>query len=357
MPKDHSKTTKQSKDVESKDKKTKNDKDVESKDKKSKNDKDVVSKDKKTKNDKDVELKDKKSKKDNVDSVSKEKREFPTKESESIKSYVNTTTTKTWMKDFCDRFPLVRKKKKDETKEEKDEKDKIKPRIGITRSHCVMSAIDQLMIITLVNIAEQKTKKALADLYTITEEILIDVIRLNRDYNYVFGKYLDNYNSKENYSSQLKIDKKNFKNILNNLAFDGKSNVDVDKSGENFIMYIVLNNRIMLTETAFHMVQYAKKMCIDDKALSQAIKILYVGNMAKIFLKKVEDVMNVITEEKESKKDESSVDKKKDDKKKGSKKLKDKDTSDSSESSESELSESDKSESDSSSSESDSDSD
>lgn len=304
----------------------------------------------------------------------KEKREYPNNESESIKSYINTSNTKHWMKEFCERFPLIRKKKvveddKDDKEEKEDDEKKknVKPRIGIARAHCVLSAIDQSMIISLVNMAEQKTKKATAELYTITEEILMDVIKLNKDYNYVFGKYLDNYNSRESYCSQLKIDKKNIQKILTNLAFDGKTNVVVDKSGENFIMYIILTNRIMLTETAFFMAQYAKRMSIDDKAILFATKIMYTGNMAKLFYKKIEDVMNILIEDRESKKDIESNGKTKDgkDKKDDKKKIKknksdtsDKSTeSDSSESSESESEESELSDSDLSDSESESESD
>jgi hypothetical protein len=299
--------------------------------------------DKKAKKDKEISHDNKKTKKDKVESVKKEKREYPNHESESIKSYINTSATKQWMKDFCDRFPLIRKKKvvdesikssdtesDDEDKDTKKKKKNIVPRIGISRAHCVVSAIDQSMIIALVNMAEQKTKKATAELYTITEEILMDVIRLNKDYNYIFGKYLDNYNSREAYCSQLKIDKKNFQKILTNLAFDGKTNVVVDKSGENFIMFIILTNRIMLTETSFFMAQYAKRMSIDDKAILYATKILYTGHMAKLFYKKVEDVMNILIEEREARKEDglasedkttSTIDKKKDDKKKDDKKV------------------------------------
>jgi hypothetical protein len=204
------------------------------------------------------------------------------------------------MKEYYERYPILKKikVKKDETDDTK-KKDtyefKVKESyVGIINAHYILSGIEQEICVALVNLAESKTKKAAADLYTITEDILMDNIKLNKDFNYTFGRFLDNYNSKESYGTQLRLQKKNVNQVFEKLAFNGKSNVVLDGSAYNFLMYILLSNRLLLAETAFQMSQYGKKSRVDDRAILYTLKTVYVGNMLKSLYRKAEDVSNLV---------------------------------------------------------------
>ena len=256
-----------------------------------------------------------------------EKGDCPNKATAFAKLHFNVGSAKKWLNEYFKRY-TVEKKKKEDKDAETDSK------VKILNSHFALTAADQLICLSLVNLAGEKSKKAAAGLYTITEENMMDNIKMSKDFNYTFGRFLDSYDCHGNYAPQMGLKKETVLEFIEKYAFNGgNSNINLDGQAFNFLMYIMLKNRILLAETAFQMIVYARKSSIDDRAILCAIKTIYTGQLGNSIYKKVEDVSKIVRgmavekDEKESTKkgskdSKSSKDGKKksdktDDKKKG----------------------------------------
>jgi hypothetical protein len=130
---------------------------------------------------------------------------------------------------------------------------------------------------------------------------MINSVKLDKDFNSTFGRFLDNYDSHETYASQLTgMEKTNEKgtgvlDYVSSHGFLGGSNSYHFEAGAyNFLMFIMLKNRILLAETAFQMVQYARKSSVDDRAVSFAVNTVYSGKLRQTLFKKLEEISNLV---------------------------------------------------------------
>ena len=219
-------------------------------------------------------------------------------------------------------------------------------------AHFALTAADQVVCLALVNLAGAKSKKGEANMWTLTEDNMIDNVKLDKDFNFTFGKYLDSYSTNENYGSQMGLTRDNVTKFIELYAFSGgNSNINIEKQAYNFLMYIMLKNRIQLAESAFQMAVYAGKSSVSDKGILLSTKVMFTGALGKSMHKKIEDVSNRVRRlEKEKKGSEDSESKEKDagdkksSKKKEEKKSKKDEKSDEELDEESEESENEKSE-------------
>jgi len=218
-----------------------------------------------------------------------EKGDCPNKATAFAKLYFNVKSAHKWMNEYYTKYTIEKKKSKDDEGNESDGK------VKILNSHYALTAADQVICLSLVNLASEKSKKATAGLYTITEENMLDNIKMNKDFNYTFGRFLDSYDSLGNYSPQMGLSKKAVMEFIETYAFNGgNTNINLDPRAFNLLMYIMLKNRILLAETAFQMILYAKKSSIDDRAILCAIKTIYTGQLGSTLYKKVEDVSKIV---------------------------------------------------------------
>ena len=261
-----------------------------------------------------------------------DKGDCPNKATAFAKLYFNVKSVQKWMNEYFKKYSIEKKKSSTDTKKD-DEDAENDGKVKILNSHFAMTAADQVVCLSLVNLAAAKSKKAAAGLYTITEENMLDNIKMSRDFNYTFGRFLDSYDSLGNYAPQMGLSKKTVLEFVEAYAFNGgNSNINLDNQAFNLLMYIMLKNRILLAETAFQMIVYARKSSIDDRAILCAIKTIYTGQLGNDIYKKVENVSKTVRGtsvekddvdtkkgSKESKSSKDKKDAKKDTKKKGSK--------------------------------------
>lgn len=275
------------------------------------------------KNDKQDKSKDVESRKSKYADV--DKGDSPNKATAFAKLYFNVKSTQKWLVEYYKRYTIDRKKK-DEDKGDDN-------RVKILNAHFALTAADQVICLSLVNLAADKSKKAAAGLYTITEENMIDNIKLDKDFNYTFLRFLDMYSPQENYAPQMGLTKDTVMKFIETYAFSGgNSNVNLDNQAFNVLMYIMLKNRIMLAENAFQMTSYAHKSSVDDRAIMYSLKTVYTGQLLQRMHKKVEDVSRRVRGIKAEKEESEEAPQKKGSKeKKPAKKGKSKDDSDSEE--------------------------
>jgi hypothetical protein len=262
---------------------------------------------------KDNKNKEKEKQKDKEDDKSKqvkkdkyagiEKGDLPNKATAYAKLVFNVKNSQTWLKNHLKRHKIVRKQKDGK---DNDDDGKVK----IFNAHFALTATDQVICLSLVNLASNKATKAAAGMYEITEEQMMDNINLDRDFTFTFGKYLVHYDSHENYTSQLNILRSTVNKFIETYAFNGgNSNVSLTDEAFNLLMFIMLKNRIMLTETAFQMSQYAGKSSVDDRAILHSIKCHYTGNLYRAVYKKAEEVSRIVRGLKKEKEEDDDLNK------------------------------------------------
>ena len=255
----------------------------------------------------------------------------------------NVSESRKWLKEYLSRYK-VEKKRKNTAGVAKSVHEPVK----IKSAHFAITAADQVLCLSLVSLADKKSKKATAGLRTVTEEILMDSMRASKDFMFAFGKWLDAYSSQDNYSKQLGLTKDIIVKFIEKFLNSGDTSLHIDDQCFNLLSYILLKHRIVMAETAFQMVSYANKSSVDGKSILYAIKTMHTGGLCKDITKKIEEVMSIINGSKKSNgsdSDDSKGDKpkKKSDKsEKGGKKESD-DENDEEEKSEAESSSSDES--------------
>lgn len=246
---------------------------------------------------------------------------------------LNVKTVQKWLKEYYTRYPIEKKKKevkeKENNKSDKDDSDKNNNEekkekkvkkvkdpndpqyVNILNAQYAISAADHVLCILLVNLASEKSKKLTAGMYTITEENMVNSVKMDKDLNYTFGKFLDNYDTLETYAPQLKgfdgVGKKTVIHYITSHAFSGgNTNFHLEEGAYNFLMFILLKNRILLAEAAFYMTRYNSRSSVSDKAVICSTNIVYIGNLKKTIMKKMETVSASIRGIKTSDMDDNS---------------------------------------------------
>lgn len=158
-------------------------------------------------------------------------------------------------------------------------------KIRIFNVDSVLTAIDQTICLQLISLA---CEYATTD--QITKNDVIDVIKVDKSFNYSFGKFLYCYDSVEPYYEHLNLRKKNILDFLSVCDID--KNYVIEDDALNFLMFIMLKNRIMVAETSFVLSQHAKKAMVNDRSVLFALKILYID---KLYQDIYENVNRIIT--------------------------------------------------------------
>ena len=214
----------------------------------------------------------------------------------AAKLHLNVKTCQKWMVEYLSRYTITKKNPDDDN------------RVKILGAHFVLTAADEVICSKLATLGFARSKKGEAGLNTITEDNLIDSVRLDKEFNYTFGKYLDAYSTGDNYGAQLGMSKETIVKFLESFAFNGgNNNVHLDNSAYNFLMYILLKNRIQMTDAAYHVITYANKTSVNDKSMLHVTRMLFVGSLGKTICQKIEDVsliMKQLTPENKEKDDD-----------------------------------------------------
>lgn len=198
--------------------------------------------------------------------------------------------TRKWMKKQYTRDEFKNRLGFKKTENEDDSEPKEKMVMLKTSPHAI-TAVDEVVCSTLIELTLDRLKekdKTISNLYEINEDLLKDSIKMNQDYNFTFGKYLFKYDPKTDHGSNLSFfpDRK----CVNELIEKQLGNVKLTDSAHNFLMYLVTQNRIMLSTASFEMICYAKKSSLSLNVIECAVKLYYDGLLHERINKKLEDV-------------------------------------------------------------------
>jgi len=203
----------------------------------------------------------------------------------------NVNNTKKWMKKYFERVY--------------EDTNTIK----VSNAHFTLSATDEILCIKFSLYACKRAvdSEPVNGLYELTLNNIRDSIRLNADLNYTFERLLCKYDNGQDYLSEMNIKKQEIIEFIEKYAFNG-SNINIGKDALNFIMFIMLQNRIMLMNTIYNLVNYKKSKTISENAIAYAVQINYINELSKDLVRKVNEVTQIVKDKKNTEKPDIEVD-------------------------------------------------
>jgi len=236
------------------------------------------------------------------------------KDTEESGCHFNVNITKTWMKTFFSRpeyeVSYAKKLDKDSTDSEKII---ITKQVGILKgTYCCLTGINEVLISSIINLAGKKAKRdSKSELIKITEENIIDVIRLDNVLNKAFGHFISDFDSTQVYQKELNINKKEFNTFIETQCMHGNSTVTLEQGAFNFVMFILRKIDTLLCDCTFQMARCYGKTQINDRSIFCALKIIIPsGELQKSMLIKADDITKRKKEkslDKKDKKDKSDT--------------------------------------------------
>jgi hypothetical protein len=237
------------------------------------------------------------------------------KDTKRANLHFNVKSVAKWLKEFYKNhndsvyMDFLAKKKHDRKEKERDnKKDKnndddvdiktTEMKIKILNAHFAITASEETLCLCLIELFAQKSKKnAFSGLYEITYEQMLNDLTHNNDFNYTFGKYLQKFDLHQLYIGSLYDlkDRKKVDEFIDKYAFKGSGNTHkIESNAHNFIMFLLLQNRIFLAKTAFQMIKYANKTSVDYKSVMLSLDINYQDKLLKTIKANVEEKFRII---------------------------------------------------------------
>ena len=229
--------------------------------------------------------------------------------------HLNVENVKKWLKNHYENYKVERKQKavintstntsapveKAPTKKgakvvdtpaPTDDKPKtVSDKVMLNNANFALGAVEHTLCLGLVGLIYNKSKKAGAGLYTLSEQDLLTAIESNRDYNFTFGRLLYGYFPAQNYVSQLLFEKKDLSSYIEKFGFTG-GNSTVNISGVlNLIAYLMLQSRTALADVAYWSTIAKRGTTVTDRSILCAIPVVYQGQLRESLYRKCEDVM------------------------------------------------------------------
>lgn len=195
----------------------------------------------------------------------------------------NVNMTKSWMVEYLSRYtvPMINK-----VTGEKFNKPVTVYKLAAT----ALTGVDEVLTSTVLNLAGARVKKGPDGLIRITEENMMDIMRLDKNLCATFGHFIGDYDNTQKYQKEVDIKKADLTRFVETKCLNGNSSVTLDPSAQNFLMFLIRKSRTLLTECAFQMSQCYNKTGISEKSIMYSIKIVFApGTLQKNALIKAHD--------------------------------------------------------------------
>jgi len=198
---------------------------------------------------------------------------------------LNVSIVKKWLRNFYEKNYYESHKKIN-----KDYK------IRFINAHYVITASEQVIIIQLLNLFSNKVKKSKTGLYEITEDQIIDAIKLDDDFNFAFNRFY--YDENIDYTKELGYKDKIINEFIEKYCFDGGNvNISISLKALNMISFILVQTRIMLGNIGYFMMNKkkdSKNGTVNGKIIFNGISLYFNGKLRDKLLTKIETVLKTI---------------------------------------------------------------
>jgi hypothetical protein len=166
--------------------------------------------------------------------------------------------------------------------------------VGIINAHYIMATVNQVMTFSLLHGMGEYFKKNESGIYDISLDDMMTYIKLTPYLANTFHYCISKYDDGLDYTKQLCIDKKSFNNYINKYVFNDNFRMDLSKSSQNFLSYLLVQSNVMLSNTALIMTEFAKKSRVTNNAINSALKVHFSGKLYDEIMKKVDSVETLL---------------------------------------------------------------
>jgi hypothetical protein len=166
--------------------------------------------------------------------------------------------------------------------------------VCVINSHYIMATVNQVMTFSLLHGMSEYFKKNESGIYDISLDNMMTYVKLTPYLANTFHYCLSKYDDTLDYTKQLCINDKLFNNYITEYVFNNNFRMNLSKSSQNFLSYLLVQSNVMLSNTALIMTEFAKKSRVTNNAINSALKVHFSGKLYDEIMKKVDSVETLL---------------------------------------------------------------
>ena len=183
--------------------------------------------------------------------------------------------------------------------------------IKIMNAHYMMSAIDEIVLFTILTNVSHQFSKEKTGLQDITLERLRSFIQTTDYMNETYGRFFSKYDANNDYAQLLCMDRTKFDDYVLKYCFHNNNTIHINKDTRNFLCFLLVQTNITLANTAFMISKYFKKSTINVPSLYTGVELFFSGKLQQDILKKLEEITTILKNKLKQDSDKAEDDKSK----------------------------------------------
>jgi len=176
----------------------------------------------------------------------------------------------------------------------------------LSGSHIALTAMNEKLCFMILEKVVERLTKDNTGLYNIKYQDLADVIKVDTDLKKNIYQYLEIYDNTLNYKDQYCIDEKIVKKYIDKTFSES---IDINNDAFNLLVYILLKSCVRVVDTAFIMIQYAKKRSLNPNVILSSVLIHFNGTMGHLLKMSIDEAIKLCGKDKEDKEEETNENK------------------------------------------------
>lgn len=198
----------------------------------------------------------------------------------------NVNLFKKWMKQKLQDDGKMIEKKSSEDEDQNGEKIMHIPNLNL--SHVAMTAMNEKLCQLILEKAIERIQKGKGGIYNIKYIDISDAMKIDPELRRNFYSFLDVFDNTLSYKDQYCIDEKCIKNYIDNVFGE---HIDINNDAFNLLIYILLKSCVRILDSAFIMMNFAKKRSLSSNVILSCINIHFSGIMEHLLRMRVEEAV------------------------------------------------------------------
>jgi hypothetical protein len=169
-------------------------------------------------------------------------------------------------------------------------------------SHIALTAMNEKLCQIILQKTIERLTKDKTGLYNIRFKDLSDVVKVDVDLKKNLYQYMDIYDGTLNYKDQYCIDGKCMKKYIDKVF---SASVDISNDAFNLLVYLLLKTCVRIIDSAFIMIQFAKKRSLNPNVILGSMAIHFSGTIEHLLRMGIEEAVKLCGKEMEEVDDEN----------------------------------------------------
>lgn len=141
-------------------------------------------------------------------------------------------------------------------------------------SHIAITAMNEKLCYIILEKTIERLTKDKTGLYNIKYKDLSDIIKVDNELKKNFYQYMDMYDNTLNYKDQYIIDEKTIKKYIDKVF---SVSIDISNDAFNLLVYLLLKSCVRIIDSAFIMIQFARKRSLNPNVILSSVSIHFTG--------------------------------------------------------------------------------